>query len=742
MKFENMLFSKSVVFSFAVIVTATIVLTFFPLIGVLGFEFSVITAVVLSFLSVFISASLISTSKPSISINKNHSDTVGSIFVVNLLLLLSAYIIGLISSLLKGDCFINEGSIFFLLIPTITVFFSSTIGMLAGYLLGRKGIIIGLFIILFLAAHAVWELYHGVSIFIYNPIFGFFPGPIYDQAIPITLTLIISRLSVALWGLLFLLALRISIGIKQSLLGIWDALIFIAVVISIILIGINEQRIGISYTRDFITENILSESKETDNFTIYFTPGTKEAEDIELIALDHEWRYKQLKEYLGTDSPEKIKSYIYPDVETRKKVIGAGETTIANPLHGEIHLLYDSFPHPILKHELVHVMSGEFGNDLIRISPKIGLLEGIAVAADWRGQRFTPHQWSKAMIEMEIAPDINNIVGFGFWYAPSEISYTLMGSFSRYLIDTYGIEDYKKVYKTGDFSVYGKSVDELSNEWRGYLETINIPAETKAIAEARFSRPSIFSATCPRKIAQLQTAAYEYFSDDNYYEAKKYFSRALKLNNSDPGLIRWLSYSHYYGGNYERANEIAKSSAPGSKIEKIIFENIKGNSQWQMGNSKEALQIFWGLRDEQLTDSLDRELEIKISAISEGGMVEENIKQFFGTRDELLQLEYLHNIISENPNYGPAFYLKGRLLYNEGEYEKAVPYLIEANLLGLPSQALRNENLRILGISQFAHGNYDQAIVTFNYLLLLEENEAAKTYAQDFIDRSKWMNQN
>lgn len=739
MKFEKMLFSKSVLFSFALVLVVSITLTFFPLIGTLGFEFSATSAVLLSFLSVFVSSSLISSSLLRDRSRKDLSGTIGSIFIINFLLLLLAYVIGLASSVIKEDCFIKEGSIFFVLIPVVSVYFSATLGMLTGYIFGKKGIFIGLLLILVIALYALWHLYHGVSIFVYNPIFGFFPGPLYDEAIPITWTLTISRINIVLWGILLLLVLRITSGFGHNMIKVWDALILIIVAISIVVISTNKPEIGINYSRGYITENILSDSLETENFIIYCAPGTPEANKIELIAMDHEWRYKQLDQFLDVDSSEKITSYIYPDIESRKRISGAGETTVANPIHNEIHLVYDSFPHPILKHELVHVMSGEFGNDLLRLSPKIGLLEGIAVAADWRGQRFTPHQWAKIMYEMEIAPEVKDIVGFGFWYAPSEISYTLMGSFSRYLIDAYGIEKFKKAYKSGDFSEYNKSIDELSLEWKDYLTTIEAPPETKAIAEARFSRPSIFQATCPRKIAQLKNTAYKHFRDDNYFRARENFSDALKLNGSDPNLISWLAYSHYYDGNFDRAIEIAGSSVPKSKIEENMLENIKGNSEWQTGNSEEALRIFNNLRTEQTTDNLTRELEIKISAISQGSIVEESIKEFFATRDEMLQLAYLQEAIKEKPSYAPAYYLKGRLFFNEGEYEKAAPNLIEANLLGLPTESLTNENLRILGISQFANGRYDQAIITFNYLLLLEENDAARQYAKDFIERSTWM---
>ncbi len=738
MTFEKMLLSPSVLISLALIFAASIVLTFFPLIGTLGFEFSAISAVLLSFLSVFISASLISSYQKSNTSMSRLSNPNGSILFINSILLLIPFLIGLISTLIKNDCYLREGAIFFLLIPTITVFFSASIGMLVGHFFGRKGIFIGPIIILVILCYALLKLYYGLSIFVYNPIFGLFPGPLYDEAIPISLTLIISRIIVFFWGLLLLLILRIARGLRYGLFGIWDTILVIIVVIVLITAYLNESKIGISYTREYITKNFLSGSIETDNFIIYYAPGTLVAKNIDLISQDHEWRYKQLKEILDVDFSDKIRSYIYPDKETRKKLAGASETTIANPIHKEIHLIYDSFPHPILKHELVHVMSGDFGNNILRLSPKIGLLEGIAVASDWGGQKFTPHQWSKAMIELGIAPRIQDIVGFGFWYAPSQVSYTLMGSFSRYLIDTYGIGNFKKVYKTGDFSVYGKKLEELSEEWQTYLKTIETPEETTAIAEALFAGPSIFNATCPRRIAELKKEGYDQFKNGNYYRARDYFSDALEFNNTDPALINWLAYSHYYEGNYKRAQEIAKSSSPASELDKHLLDNINANSLWQAGNSEEAGQIFNHLLDKHAPGGFKRELEIKISAISQTSEVEENIKLFFGTRDKVLQLAYLVEAINANPSFAPSHYLLGRFFFNKAEYEKAAPHLIEAYLLELPGERLTNENLRILGISLFAKGNYDQAIATFEYLISSEQNEAAKQYAQDFIERSGW----
>ena len=131
-----------------------------------------------------------------------------------------------------------------------------------------------------------------------------------------------------------------------------------------------------------------------------------------MIALDHQWQYAQLTDFLKVNSSKKIISYIYPDEKTRKRIIGAEATTIANPIHKEIHLVYYYFPHPVLKHELTHVLSSEFGTRFLKISPKVGLIEGLAVAADWNNSDgFNHHEWSHGMLKTNNNLDIHNILG-------------------------------------------------------------------------------------------------------------------------------------------------------------------------------------------------------------------------------------------------------------------------------------------------------------------------------------------
>jgi tetratricopeptide (TPR) repeat protein len=386
-------------------------------------------------------------------------------------------------------------------------------------------------------------------------------------------------------------------------------------------------------------------------------------------------------------------------------------------------------------------MAGDFGTELLHMSPKIGLLEGLAVAADWSGDVYDPHQWSKALIENGMAPDIEDIAGFGFWYAPPAQSYTLMGSFSRYLIDTYGMEKFKTVYRTGNFSVYGKSLPELEADWKKFLAGLPAPAGIDALAKSRFGAPAIFTATCPRRVAALKAEGFRYYADDNFRKASQSFEEALGYDGQDPVLLSGLAYSSYYEGDYDGAVKIAEQTGGLTEVDRASLENLKGNALWQKGDTEAAADIFRRLQANTLPPDLRREIDVKLSAVGTGGAPGESVREFFSTRDRALQTVSLSESVLNSPDYAPPYYLQGRLLFNMGEYERAVPYLSMAEYLGLPSDELTRENLRILGISLFASGRYDEADIIWNRIVSDGDPES-RAYAGDFIERTGWARKN
>ena len=87
------------------------------------------------------------------------SDRVSAVFMVNIILLLVVFLVGLASSLIKSDCNIREGIVFYLLITSVSVFFSATLGMLTGFLLRARGFLVGALIIIGTIVYSLYVLY-------------------------------------------------------------------------------------------------------------------------------------------------------------------------------------------------------------------------------------------------------------------------------------------------------------------------------------------------------------------------------------------------------------------------------------------------------------------------------------------------------------------------------------------------------------------------------------------------------
>ncbi|MCH8029384.1 MAG: hypothetical protein IH874_05590 [Candidatus Dadabacteria bacterium] len=739
MNFLALLSSKKFLISAALITAAALALTAFPLVGVLGFEYSVFTAFVLAFLSVFLSAELIALDYTKGPKGQNRfSDLMSMVLSLHLILLAIPFLVGLGSSVIRSDCYISEGVVFYLLIPLVTVFFSCSLGMFLGTVFPRRGFLIGALVLIGTVLYSLWNLYRELPVYAYNPVFGFFPGPLYDEVIPITKALIMYRALIVCWGLSFLTALGLYRRVKFGILRAWEAVVLVVLIAVLVAGYVKREELGFQYTRDYVVENYLVGSVETKHFIIYFTPGTREARDIALIANDHEWRYRQLADFMKVGSEEKIRSYIYPDSKTRKKLLGSGAVTVANPIHREIHLVYDSFPHDVLKHELAHVMASEFGTRVLRVSPKVGLVEGLAVAADWGGEAHDPHQWSAALHDIGAAPDITEVLGYGFWVKAPSRSYTVMGSFSRFLIDTYGIQRYKRFYRSGDASVYGKALDELVGQWREFLGAISVPEGLRQLALYKFSQPSIFEGKCPRKISALREKAILEFKNRNYYRARSYVDSALRHSPDDPSLLQILSYTYYYGGDFDSLLAMDAQRESLTKVDRAVIENLRANALWQLGDAQKALELYRSLHKLGYPPDLQRSIELKINSIEIGGGIEEKMREYFSTRDKVTQVAVLSDLVRENPDYGGGFYLLGKIFYSNGEYKRAKGYLSRSVRLGLPTGKLFRESLMLLGLSSFADGDYADATAGFERVLKLGADRRLTESARDFIDRSKW----
>lgn len=739
-----------------------------PLLNLLAFEFCAILAFAISFAGAHTAATGIANLRQRTQSLRGTAaqmvmSTFWRAFGINLTLMVMPLVIILLNAFRVKNCDFLEGFVFFLLLPVISCAYATALGIFYGLWLKKRWAAylayLG-YIFATLLALAYNLIFHP-PVFGYHSTFGYFPGPIYDERIAISGTLLIARATTLLLAWIFLsLAINtLEVGrhtqleprlnwknlyrFKPRFADLNHRIRLIALIALFGLIFLFRGELGLRPTRGYI-ESKLGGMKETTHFKIYYEQGSKVEEDMEWIAQDHEFRYDQLIRYFQIRPAKKVQSYIYTSPAQKKRLVGARGTSVEDPLGYGFHINYEDFPHPVMKHELAHALTADW-HPFLKVSLKIGLHEGIAVAADWSEGKLTAHQWSRAMQQLDIAPEMSQIMGLGFWGQASGQSYTLAGSFVRFLIERYGVEKAKRVFPTGNFEeVYGKSLAELEGEWNEFLQTVPLTEADLEIAAHRFDRPSVFQKPCAHEIAQLSSEAWRAYQRTDMTTAVRLFEQVYQFDPDNPRHLRGLMYAHYHTGDYPSTLEWVSRiiEHPQASMNRVAeAKNVEGNVYWQRGERESARSRYQEVFALHTSDALDREAQAKLTTLALGSPdIEDKIKQvLIGQSSNRLKMTLLHEVIDALPEWGLGYYLIGRQLYFDQEYATSNQYLSKAASLEFPPHSLVVENIRLIGVNSYRLGEYEEALEQFHRIATNNTLPLGTIQrARDWIERCEW----
>ncbi len=545
----------------------------------------------------------------------------------NLLLLLLPLAIGLLNALRVENCNVGEGIAFFFLLPGVTAVVGSVLGTLFRRTFPlRRGWALAAYLGI-VAFSVCWDLFlilFHPPVFAYNLFLGYFPGPIYDEALGVTGVLVAFRglsLVVAGW-LLSLLLLRE--GWRGSVVSRrarrFARFGFMAASLLLAWAFLARGDLGFETTRGFL-QRTLGGHLQTPHFEIYYDRGLP-WEEIERLARDHEFRYAQLSRFFAVALPagERFTSYVYAGGERKKRLIGAEGTMIGDPFNGELHLNFRRAPHPQLKHELAHLFSGRFGPPFLKVNRNVALVEGLAVAADWTGSRYTPHEWSAAMRRIGKAPPLDRLLApTGFWRHASGKAYTLAGSFVRFLVERHGIETFKSFYGGDSFSEsYGMPLEEAIASWEAFLDALPLSATLLDRARSRFSRRGIFEKRCAHEVARLKKAARHALRKGERERARYLYERVLSFVDRDAGALLALVRLALEGGDLDRAERLASEAAELSDpLNAARGKYTLGEIAWRRGDFATAKGYFEELSARDLSDTLSRRVVTALALLSD-----------------------------------------------------------------------------------------------------------------------------
>ena len=736
-----------------------LICTRLPLLNYLGYEFSAAFGLLAAFGSGLRTighlrrASFQSSASSTERVRGGLSSFV-QVLVSNAALLFIPFVIAAANAFFVKNCSLPEGVAFFALIPVVSVWAATALGFFCAvhYRFAKTLFVVFVGATLFYSAALG---YFTPAIFSYNFFYGYFPGLTYDEALSISRTLVVFRLitivvgglfvamaSMVLWGsnagdATWMKGIQLIRSLAAPRYRWWSA----GVVFLLVVLYVTRGPLGIESNRRYIQRQ-LGAVLETEHFTIYYTPGSYSADEIRWIGAEHEFRLHRVLSAFSLQFRGKIESYIYPSSESKQRLIGTGTTNIAKPWSGQVHVTKQSLDRT-LEHELVHVVAAPFGFPVIRASLSTGLVEGLAMAVDWDWGTRTLHQYAAGMRKFGLLPDIKQLMLLtGFASNSSSVSYVVAGSFCKYLIDRYGMRRMTQLYRTLDYNaVYGRSLEELMNEWQGFLGRLPVNDNDRNTIDALFRHPPIFRKVCARVLGERNLLAGKKFSGKEFSAAALLYKQSYDEGHGKEALNGYLSSSlrarDFSALTSALDTIVQRDSLPAQYMS--MFVNI-GMAFWALGEYDIAQELF---RKTETTDFSEGSTEAALVcsfALKDTANRAALLKYFLDPVSDTLRVSLLDSMVQHPRNHWLPIYLKGKALIRLQRYEDALNVMRHLDP-GVPPSRLEAIRLRTIGYALFRLKRFEEAKASFWISLNSFSSAVAHNEVDEWIDRCTWISE-
>ncbi len=668
-------------------------------------------------------------------------------------LLLIPLIVGGLNVFFVKNCAIAEGAFYYILHPLVTAFWSIALSMICCVLARRPFRLYATILVLTLL-YPFYIGYVSPQIYSYNFIYGFFPGISYDEVVRITPTLILFRCITIAMAFMFLLVASLVIQksspdrkFHEKIMSLFSPfqpkttqLSALVLVIGLIVVWVIRVPLGFE-TSEASIRKTLSSHIQTEHFTIYYAPASFSHDEIQWVAALHEFRYEQVCTALHVTIPVSMTSYIYPDEDTKREAIGTSTTNIAKPWRKEIHLDVHSWQET-LKHEIVHVVAGEFGMPVIKAHYHIGLVEGLAMAIDGEYGNRTLHEYAAAIKTFHL---INNpgslITPIGFATHGSSLSYVLMGSFCRYLLDRYGVVRFKELYGGSSVEkVYGTSYQNLVDEWQSFLDRIVVPGSWKDHVEFYFNRPSIFAKECVRTVAILNEEANRKLAHRDWDGAIHDFKQALMTNwntESYAGILRSSYAAGYFDTVVSLFDTVNRDSSTHSAF--LGFLLAYGDAEWHEGNENSAAEAYREILRIDLSRSVDEAATVRLEAMDDPVVGPIFPKYLSIAQSDTASWNFLDSC-SQLKNTPFLRFLEARAGLRLEKFQQVID-LLQLDSMRFAHPELNASKELMLGQASLRLLQFQNARAHFWRSLNFIDNLAAMQQVYDWIKRCEWYEQ-
>jgi len=521
----------------AVLAALTIVFSS-PLFAVLGFEYSALTALALSFVCgiAAIGGSWTEWAEWA-RVRTVIFESAGLAFV--------PLAVSVASLPFLHNCSFWDGLLFYFEIAVPSAVLGGLFGLGFRMLVRNRGWAVFSFIAFWVVTLFLSLLpgYTNPQLFAYGWQYGFFPGFVWDEAMELSNAYVFARLQDVIWVAFFL---SLSALVSKPKNGTnrthrtYMSLVGALLVCAFVLFALHDQ-LGITSSHAAVQALLSQQAEPADSCTIYYAPGSLTNEELDKFEENVRWYLHDIeRRFKLSEKHPPIRIYIYPSSDAMFRLVGTRVASIAKPWLGEVEIAKGNLEN--LKHELTHVMLREKGVFPFYASWSTGVTEGPAMSVQPKYDGiYTLDEHAARILQLQYASGVRQIMSFsGFAANASEKSYVLAGSFSRFLLSTYGPEKFDRVYASLDWQKeYGKPLDSLQAEWKRWLTPLITPMDAGDSAHFRYyyDRSSIIFNPCLRRIGKLDRTADDAYREERWNDAARLYRSAIAEGGGIEPLI-------------------------------------------------------------------------------------------------------------------------------------------------------------------------------------------------------------
>lgn len=681
-----------------------------PLFDGPGYEYALASGLLLPS-AVAISSALVAARRA-----RRYPATLRHAFAFGALTATLALSISLLHGLRAGFCDAWAGIEFFVLGPGVGALLAAVWGACMGALLRplRRpwqtlwAVALALLAPLCGVGISLWRFYTSPMVFAFDPFVGYFAGTLYDTVISGSDRLQSYRLGslgslVAVFALARLLR-RPEPGRylpRPSRPRLVSALLFVGGIVTSTVVTVRGSELGHFQSAQSIIDALGARSEGERCNVIYSRDLLPR--DAALLARECDAHVREIEDFFQTQGPRHVRVYLFNGPAQKGWLMGAANTYIAKPWRQEIYLQVAGFPHPVLGHELAHVIAGSFARGPLRVAgslggwwPDPGRIEGFAVAASPREDAdLTPYEWTRAMADLKLLPSFANTFGLGFFAANSSTSYTAAGAFVAYLRQEQGAEALRRWYAGEDLSaITGSSLSAWEKRFDQFVRSVSISEAAMESARARFDRPSVFARRCPHEVDRLQQLGYSALGAHDLVLAQRSFDEVLRLDPHDLGARLELGSCMQRRGKLEESvahyQQLARSAELRPQERAAALKRWADLELWQQ-HPERAEQLYEQVRPNTVDEDQLRQLDVKqlaaraLKIAREPGEVtgDEDTSESVGRP---LAYEAIAALLIGDPQQGPDLALASAKLaeWAASDPQDGLPhYLLGKNFLSL-----------------------------------------------------------